>query len=243
MESQRRDRSEATSAGPVVFIVDDHKMLAEALERALTGRGFRCHCAELGSAQAVVEQAVRLAPDLVLLDLDLGGIDGLELVGALRAAGRRVVVVTGCQDHQRLAAAVALGSMGWVVKSRPFEDILDAVESACRDRPFLGRELREHLTSTGREYLYRNGDMGVRMSTLTPREREVVNAIIRGDSAQAMADRFVVSVGTVRTHIQSVLSKLGVTSQLAAAALVIQWSASKRGLDRENLVGAITTSA
>jgi DNA-binding CsgD family transcriptional regulator len=58
-----------------------------------------------------------------------------------------------------------------------------------------------------------------------------------------MADRFVVSIGTVRTHIQAVLHKLGVTSQLAAAALVIGWSASKRGLDSEDLVGAYAASA
>lgn len=219
-----------------VLIVDDHRMLADALGRALTGRGFSCEVADVHSASVILEHAARLSPDLVLLDLDLGPVDGLELVGELRARGLRVLVVSSCEDHGRLAAAVALGSLGWVAKARPFEEMLDAAESACRDRPLLSPGLRDELINAGREYVDLEDDVRSRIAALTPREREVLDAIIRGDSAQDMADDFVVSLGTVRNHIQSVLAKLGVSSQLSAAAVAVRWAVARRGLDGESLL-------
>ena len=243
MENLRSTPSDPATARPLVLIVDDHQMLAEALGRGLTARGFQCQIAGLRSADAVTKEASRLSPDLVLLDLDLGSMDGLQLIRSLRAAGRRVLVVTGCDDQKRLAAAVALGSVGWVAKARPFEEVLDAAESAYRDRPLLRPEHREHLTKTGRQYVTSDAEVQGRIAKLTPREREVLHAIIRGDTAQEMAEDFVLSVGTVRSHIGSVLAKLGVSSQLAAAAVAVGWAASKRGLDREDLLSPLRPSA
>lgn len=228
---------------PVVLIVDDHRMLVDALGIALSDRGFCCTAADLHSAESVVEQAARLSPDLVLLDLDLGTLDGLRLIRSLRATGLRVLVVTGCQDQQRLAGAVALGSIGWVSKARPFEAILDAAESACRDRPLLHEETRNRLTTTGRRYVENDALLRVRMAALTPRERDVLRGMVRGDTAEQMAHRYVISVGTVRTHIRSVLVKLGVSSQLAAAAVAVQWAATKRGFDGEELFAPLRSSA
>jgi DNA-binding NarL/FixJ family response regulator len=214
-------------------------MLADAMERALGSRGLPCVVATLHSATSVLEQVVQVAPDLVLVDLDLGPIDGLDLIGPIRARGSRVLIVTGCEDHRRLAAAVATGAAGWVAKARPFEDVLEAVESTCRDRPLFAPLKRDELTTTGRHSIVIDGDIRNRISTLTPRELEVLDGLVRGDSAKDMADLFVVSLGTVRTHIQSVLIKLGVSSQLAAAAIAVQWVAAKRGLDRDDLLAPL----
>jgi two-component system, NarL family, nitrate/nitrite response regulator NarL len=239
VESKAISPSNSDFAGPVVLIVDDHQMVAEALQRALGARGFSCHLAVLDSAEAVVDQAIRIAPDLILLDLNLGPIDGLELMRSLRAARQRVLVVTGCEDQRRLAAAVALGSMGWIAKARPFEEILEAAESACKDRPVFAPQSRVQLTTTGRQYVDVENDFRARIAALTPREREVLHAIVCGDNAQAMADRFVVSLGTIRTHIRSVLTKLEVSSQVAAAAVAVEWAASRNGLDRSDLLAPL----
>jgi DNA-binding CsgD family transcriptional regulator len=97
-------------------------------------------------------------------------------------------------------------------------------------------ERRDDLAAEGRSYVAQHGDVWSRIAALTPREREVLNGIIRGETAEEMAESFVISIGTVRTHIRAVLAKLGVSSQLAAVALAIEWSASKRGLDRDDLL-------
>jgi DNA-binding NarL/FixJ family response regulator len=227
----------------VVLIVDDHRLMAEALERALAGRGFCCHVADLESPQGIVDQALRICPDLVLLDLDLGPIDGLQLVRPLRVAGHRVLVLTGCEDPRRLGATVTLGSVGWVLKDRPFEQVVEAAEAACRDRPLLSSQRRDDLATAGWDYVQRDRETQARMSTLTQREQEVLNGIVRGDTAQEIADRLLLSLGTVRTHIRSVLSKLGVSSQVAAVAVAMQWAASKRGLDRADLLASLCSIA
>lgn len=221
---------------PTVFIVEDHRLLAETLQQALAARGFDCHVADLDAPETIIEQACGAHAVLVLLDLDLGAVDGLQLIRSLRTAGQRVLVVTGCEDPRRLAAAVTLGAVGWVRKQRPFEEILRAAESACRDRQMLPPDRQHNLATTGRAYVERDGELRARISALTPREREILNGIIQGETADEMADRFVISLGTVRTHIRSVLAKLGVSSQLAAATVAIQWAASKRGLDRDDLL-------
>lgn len=216
-------------------------MLAETMGQALGARGIQCHVAELHSSRTVLAEAVRVSPDLVILDLDLGPIDGLDLVRSLRAAGQRVLVVTGCEDTRRLAAAIALGAVGWIAKARSFDEILQAVESACRDRPLQSQETRDGLANAGRQYIALQGDVMARMDALTPREREILSCIVSGETAEEMADRFVISLGTVRTHIRSVLAKLGVSSQLAAAAVAVEWAASRRGIHPDDLLVPLRT--
>lgn len=216
-------------------------MLADALASVLTARGFRCEVAELDGAADIPSQAVALRPELTLLDLDLGSADGLKLVGPLKAAGSRVLVVTACEDHQRLAAAVTLGAVGWVSKARRFEEVLEAAETAVRDRPLLPSLRRQDLATVGKGYLDVDLELQSRIDRLTIREKEVLSGIARGASAQDLAEEFVVSIGTVRTHIRSVLTKLGVSSQVAAAALAVRWSASRRGLDRDELLSPLKT--
>lgn len=213
--------SEGTAAvDPVrVLIVEDHRLLADALALGLGDRGLECRVAELVSAAAVAAQALDWRPGLVLLDLDLGEIDGLDLVQGLRVAGAQVLVVTAVQDHARLAAAVALGACGWVAKNGPFEDLLQAAELAARDRPLVPPEHRRALAELGRRRLDEDRSLKERTGQLTSRELEVLEALAAGRTAAEIAAGFVVSLGTVRTHIRSILLKLGVSSQLAAVAL------------------------
>jgi two-component system, NarL family, nitrate/nitrite response regulator NarL len=232
-----------TKGGPAILIVDDHRMLADALASVLTAKGYHCEVAELDGIDSVPSQAVVLRPELTLLDLDLGCANGLELIGPIRATGSRVLVVTACEDQQRLAAAVALGAVGWVNKARRFEVVIEAAETAVRDRPLLPSLRHQDLANVGKGYLDVDLELRTRIDRLTTREKEVLAGIARGANAQDMAEEFVVSIGTVRTHIRSVLTKLGVSSQVAAAALAVQWSASRRGLDRNELLSPLKTGA
>lgn len=212
--------SGSSTARPRVLIVEDHAMLAEALALSLSARGYDCSVARLDGPESVLSQAASQRPALVLLDLDLGNTDGLDLLPGLRARGAEVLVVTGYADEPHLAACLALGAVGWVSKTQPFERLLEAAELALRGRSMVGAARHDELMDLGRAALVAERDVKQRLASLTLREREVLAALEEGKNAEGIAQQFVVSVGTVRSHIRAVLTKLGVTSQLAAVAKV-----------------------
>ncbi|MGC2191945.1 MAG: response regulator transcription factor [Candidatus Dormiibacterota bacterium] len=202
-----------------ILIVENHEMLAEALELALSARGYSCTVARLEAGRSVLQQAAELRPQLVLLDLYLDEADGLDFVAGLRATGAKVLVVTGCNDEDHVAAALALGASGWVSKAQPFEHLLDAAEATLRNQPLIPEADYRELIERGRQRLIVEQDAHRRLAQLTARERQVLWALSEGESAGDIAVTFFVSVGTVRTHIQGILGKLGVSSQLAAVAM------------------------
>ncbi|MHB8313531.1 MAG: response regulator [Candidatus Dormibacteria bacterium] len=203
-----------------ILIVEDHELLAEALALALSGRGFDCTVAQLGGPVTVLEQAAQLRPALVLLDLYLADADGADLIPGLRATGARVLVVTGCTDESRVGSALALGASGWVSKAQPFEGLVDAAEAVMLNRPSLGDARHEELIELGAARLEAERELKQQVAQLTARERQVLWALSEGESAAEIARTFFVSIGTVRSHIQAILGKLGVSSQLAAVARV-----------------------
>ncbi|HXZ99053.1 MAG TPA: response regulator transcription factor [Candidatus Binatia bacterium] len=213
----RRGPAEPGSRNVRILIIEDHEMLAQTLALALSPR-FECTIADLSGGEAVVDQARSVRPALVLLDLGLEGIDGLDLIPGLRASGAQVLVVTGCTDAARLGAAVALGASGWVSKAEPFERLLAAAEAVMLRRPLLGEAERQELVQQGSERLEAERELRRRFAELTGREREVLWALSEGESAAQVASALGVSIGTVRCHIQAILSKLEVSSQLAAVA-------------------------
>jgi DNA-binding NarL/FixJ family response regulator len=208
------DRSPRAS----ILVVEDHELLAQTLALALSQRGFDCAAAQLTGPVGVLQQARRLRPALVLLDLTLDGSDGLDLIPGLRALGAKVLVVTGCTEDARVAAALSLGASGWVAKAQPFERLLEAAEAVIRDRPLLADARHEELVRLGSAWLEDEHEVRERMARLTCREREVLWALSEGESAQQIAQALTLSIGTVRSHIQAILGKLGVGSQLAAVA-------------------------
>lgn len=214
--AHHRDAGQPSAPSVTVLIVEDHELLAQTLALGLCGRGFTCTVATVAGPASIIEQAGRVRPSLVLLDLQLDGIDGIDLIPALRALGARVLVVSGCQDHPRLAAAIALGAAGWVSKTEPFERLLEAAEAV--GRRWHPHDPQDDLLELGNGWLQAHRELQADFAQLTARERQVLWRLSEGASAQEIAQVLSVSVGTVRTHIKATLSKLGVSSQLAAVA-------------------------
>lgn len=200
-----------------ILIVEDHTMLAHTLALALSDR-FTCCVASMTGRETVLEQAARLRPALVLLDLGLAGNDGLDLIPGLRAVGAQVLVVTASTEESRLGAALSLGASGWVSKARPFERLLEAAEAVMRHWPLVSDGDRRLLMQIGSARLEAEREVRRRMARLTPREREILWCLADGESAAQIASTLSLTIGTVRSHIQSILGKLGVSSQLAAVA-------------------------
>ena len=239
IEEVTAEQTADATAHSRVLIVEDHQMLAEALALGLSNRGFECRVADFRAIQASIDEAAQWSPALVLLDLDLGDEDGLSLLRNLRATGARVLVVTGCRDESRLAAAIALGAVGWVRKTEAFEVLISTAERAARNQPLIGLVRFEELTSLGHERLKAEALLRTQTASLTPREREVLSALSEGTTAQGVAEQFTISLGTARAHIRSILMKLGVSTQIAAVAIVRQLVATRHGFAPDEVLSAL----
>lgn len=215
----------------LVLLVDDHLMLAQSLALALRGHGLRAVVATVGDPAAVLAQVREHQPALVLLDLDLGpGPDGRRLVGeqlvpALRDLGVRVLVMTGTCDLPRIGLAVEAGALGWVDKSAPVDTVLTTVLDVVEgDDQALGAGLgagRDAALAALARLRRGQSAAAARLSDfarLTDTEQEVLAALIQGSGVEAIAAGRMVSPTTVRSQVRGVLTKLGVSSQLAAVA-------------------------
>lgn len=224
-----------------VLVVEDQHVLASALEVAI---GCQPDLDCLGTAATVDEALVQISarvPDVVLMDIELPGTDGIEGTRLIKAAHPEVtvLVLTGGATPERLAAAAAAGAGGFLAKDTSFPDVLAAIRSRLPGKVLVERAVLQDLLS-GRP----GGTPPARPearppeaepaaarppgpgdSGLTARETEVLALMGQGLDPAAIAERLVVSVYTARGHVKNVMMKLGAHSQLEAVVL-----ATRQGL-------------
>lgn len=217
--------------GARVLIVEDHELLAQSLSLALRADGFDALRCDVVNHHAILAAAQDSAPDVVLLDLDLGEAGtSLPLVEPLTALPALVVLVTGITDRIRIAECIEAGAAGVVSKSEPFERLVSAVRTAFERGTLLAPGERQALLDDLRRDRASRRERLAVFDRLTRREEQVLFALMDGRSAEAIADEWVVSISTVRSQIRSLLLKLGVNSQLSAVALARRTGWGPRGL-------------
>lgn len=203
-----------------VLIVEDHELLAESLKMALGAGGLDVQHCKPRDADAVLLAVRDHRPDIVLLDLDLGRMGtSVPLIRPMTDLGARVVVVTGIEERHRLGECVEAGAAGVLSKARPFEELVEAVHGALDGRALMADSERAALLAELRRHRGETRSLRAGLERLTPREQEVLAALMDGKPAEIIANEAVVSVSTVRSQIRSLLAKLGVNSQLSAVAL------------------------
>lgn len=212
---------EGAGAPVRVVIVEDHELLATSLVLALRQQGLQAEALLGPDADEIVATVHRLAPVLVLLDLDLGPTlgSGVGLIRPLLAAGARVVMMTGVVDRVQLAACVEAGASGIVSKTAGFGELVDAVRRAVDGEELFTVGQRHRLLQELRQRRQADHDRLAPFERLSPREQAVLAGLVAGETAETIANRSFVALTTVRSQIRSILLKLGVTSQLAAVAL------------------------
>lgn len=206
-----------------VLIIEDHALFAESLELALNLEGYdvqRFPIPEEGGAQAVLASVVRMRPRIVLLDLDLGGVgDGVRLITPMVKAGVNVVVVTASNDRARWGECLRHGARKVLSKSQPLNEILSTVRRINQGFPVIDREEREALINHWHEQGLERVALQRRLALLTPREEAVLGELMLGRTVRDIASSSFVSEATVRTQVKAILSKLEVSSQLAAVGI------------------------
>ena len=205
-----------------VLLVDDHATFREPLAFMFEREPDFEVVAQAGSlaeARRVLEGI-----DLAVVDLDLPDGDGTELIGELRAANPRgmVLILTASSDREVHARAVEAGACGVLHKSIRIKDVIGAAKHVMAGEPLLSpNETIELLRLAGRQR-ERDYEAQRAIEQLTPREREVLQALAEGLSDKEIAQRLYVGVGTVRSHVVSVLSKLRVHSRLQALVFAVR---------------------
>jgi DNA-binding NarL/FixJ family response regulator len=201
-----------------ILIVDDHPLTREALSSLLASHGFDVvGCASDGAA-AVVE-AERLLPDLVLLDLSMPGVDGLTALPLLRAAAPEceVVVLTASGTEANLLAAIRGGAAGYLLKTEPPERIASFLEGVQKGEAALSGSIARRLMEEVRTGNERGtGVPDAIAETLSAREVEVLLLLDDHLGTDEIALRLYISEHTVRSHVKSLLRKLGVSSRREA---------------------------
>jgi DNA-binding NarL/FixJ family response regulator len=203
----------------LVAIVEDHLLLAETLGAALCGRGVEAFVLPVAAQASLLAGLLQRHPDLVLLDLDLGGFgDSTPLVTPLAAAGIRVLMVTGSTDRLGIAAALEQGAVGYLSKADGFDALVATTVAALGSSGVLDPLGRAELLAELIEDRKLQEDIDATYRRLTDRERGTLRALGDGHSVHDIAADWVVSEATVRSHVRGLLVKLGVASQLAAVS-------------------------
>ena len=216
-----------TRADHRVLIVDDHVLFAESLELALSLEGYDVRRLELpeegGSMATLRSLALRANPRTVILDLDLGRFgDGANLIPSLAHAHINVVVVTASQELGRWGQCMRLGARKVLTKSGALQQALSTVRRLHQGLPVTTREELESLLDAWSHQSQVDDDIRRRLDRLTPRERQVLEALMEGRTVRTISQDSVVSEATVRTQVKSILNKLEVSSQLAAVGMANQ---------------------
>lgn len=214
----------AAGPTPCVMLVDDHGLLSASLAALLRTEGYAVAVEEPGPPEHIRARAEEARPTVVLLDLDLGRDDvgATDLIPGLVACGARVVMLSGSSDRMALAACLEAGADAILSKATPFSEVVAAIAAAASGRAVMRPHERDEALTELRDHRRSLRDRHAPFEALTAREADVLGGLMGGLNAETIAERAYVSVATVRTQIRGVLTKLGVSSQLAAVALAAQ---------------------
>lgn len=213
-----------------VMLVDDHALVRSAVRGALQAPDIEV-VAEASSAEAAFGEALRTRPDVMLLDVDMPGMSGLQLIRELRPRlpETQIVMLSVSGDEATVLEAMRHGAAGYLTKDLGPEALQRAVRGIRAgdlpmSRRMAARTLRRFIEGTGSDI----GDDATALSVLSSRETEVLAHLAEGLTDREIADALVISPRTVESHVSNVLRKLGVRNR-AEAARTYRESRSPRG--------------
>ncbi len=207
-----------------VLVVDDHKMFAEAIELLLAGQDGIEIIGAVGTGEEAVVLAAKTQPSVVLMDIDLPGIDGIESTRRVRevAPDAQVIVITAFQEPATIAAAVQAGASGYVPKTKAADELLSVIRNAAAGEMVMPSGQLSAILSNLQQKHRDLSAVEQRLSELTSRELQVLQAMAEGRSTAEVAGDLFISPFTVQTHVKNILSKLGVHSKLEAVTFAVR---------------------
>jgi DNA-binding NarL/FixJ family response regulator len=201
-----------------VLLADDHPMFRYGLRAVIASDPGTELIGEAGTGEEAVARALELRPDVVLMDLTMPGINGVEATRRIVAAHPdvSVLVVTMFDDRASVLAAVRAGARGYLVKGADRDEILRAVHAAAAGGAMFSSAAADHLTRHLTDQ--RPGGAPAVFASLTPRERDILQVLAAGYTNAAIAERFRLSPKTVRNYVSAIMAKLEVDTRADAVS-------------------------
>ena len=201
-----------------ILVADDHPMLREGLVAVLATQPDFDVVGEAADGDQTIQLAQKLAPDVILLDLEMPGTDGVAALQELQAAGTsaKTLVFTAYDTDERILGALRAGARGYLLKGASRREIFSAVRTIHGGGSLLQPAVTDRLL----QHISR--ERSPQPDPLTPRETEVLDLISKGLPNKEIADRLYITERTVKFHVSSLLHKLGATNRTEAARIALQ---------------------
>ncbi len=204
-----------------VFVTDDHSIVRDGIRAVLALEpGIEC-VGEAQNGRQAVHAVAELAPDVILMDLMMPEMDGIEATRRItaRAPAARVLILTSFAADDKVFPAIKAGAQGYLLKEAGADELVAAIRQVYRGEtslhPTIARRLLQEVTSP-------RGDHKLTVEPLTERELEVLRLIAKGRSNREIGADLVISEATVRTHVSSILGKLHLASRTQAALYALR---------------------
>lgn len=206
-----------------LLVVDDVPLFRAGLTAALTGAGYDV-IGEAADGEAAVAVAESEQPDIVLLDILMPGMSGIEVLGKIRAVSptSEVLLLTGSESEEDLVAAIRGGARGYILKDMPFDDLVGVIDNVAGGGAAVSPGMAGKLFDVARELLLHQELLSTRKPTLTGREIEVLGLVADGKTSRQIGDLLYISENTVKNHIRNILDKLGLHSRNEAVLYAIR---------------------
>ena len=214
------DTTRAAESSIRVLIVDDHAIVRKGIRALLSEAGGFEVVGEADTGQAALLRAGETLPDVILMDLLMPGMDGIEATRQItgRHPQTRILVLTSFAADNKVFPAIKAGALGYLLKDSSPDDLVRAIRQVHRGEPSLHPIIARKLL----QEIARPAELQPAPESLTAREIEVLKLIAEGLSNQDIADRIIVSESTVRAHVSRILGKLHLASRTQAALYAVR---------------------
>jgi DNA-binding NarL/FixJ family response regulator len=207
-----------------IVIADDHRAFAEALAATMRMEDDLQVVAIVYDGESAIEVAIDKEPDVVLMDLQMPGVDGIAATRRIKEKHpeTRVVILSATEGEHERARALDAGAEGYLSKERSVKEVTSSVRAVSQGEVLVSPEESRRILSHLRKRRARDLAERERVDRLTPRETQILQGLADGLSSDRLAGKLEISRNTLRTHVQNILFKLKVHSKVEALALAIR---------------------
>ncbi len=216
-----------------IAIVDDHSLFAEGLKTMLEVKRGSCEISLYQRCEEALQEIPRLKPHLALIDINMPGMDGIELTRRLieEMPTLRILNLSIDDSRKTVLEVIAAGSLGYLLKVCHFDDLLRGVESALQGNLVIGERLTPYVIEELRNRLpSNNNQVSAFLEKISCREREVLEEVAKGMNNQAIAEKLFISEKTVKNHITNILEKLDIPDRMHLIVFAIREGFGGEGL-------------